>query len=345
MKYFYKFLSVVAIVALMAGCTKEQSSLNVSDIPGSATIIGSYYYDAGQDWDYDEEVYIQKIKPLANHVVYAEVENASLKAGAKGVTVYETTTDATGNFSIVVPAVNGGTKVTVYSKPFMGKHSTFVSVEDNEPIFDNNDVVYASAKEVIVVNPHDIKIHDAYVAIESEREDIENYPYTWTFTVTVKEGVYERIKTEGSYDYNDYQTLYVGADDVNVIVKVAGKNYGATTNSKGLATFVIPAAEQTGSAKVTATVSPYLKNNFRHYYLLDSDGSLASYTLSGTYEMFNGDYTVQNISKNLTFMEFSSVDPNIDVNMVFIPFADIENPGGYSVSKWINDCNSKGKQN
>lgn len=343
MKYFYKFLSVVAIVALMAGCTKEQSSLNVSDIPGSATIIGSYYYDAGQDWDYDEEVYIQKIKPLANHVVYAEVENASLKAGAKGVTVYETTTDATGNFSIAVPAVNGGTKVTVYSKPFMGKHSTFVSVEDNEPIFENNDVVYASAKEVIVVNPHDIKIHDAYVAIESEREDIENYPYTWTFTVTVKEGVYNRIKTEGSYEYDDYRVLYIGADEANVIATVDGKKYGATTNGKGVATFVIPAAEKTGRENVTVSVKPYLKTNFDHYYLLNGD--LAKAILSGTYEMFNGNNTVEQVDKTLNFVEFYSVDPNVDVNMVFKPFDDIENPGGYSISKWINDVYSKSQQN
>ena len=144
MKYFYKILSVVALVALLAGCAKEQSSFSAEDIPGRATIIGSYHYDAGQDWD--DDVYIQLIKPLAGHTVYAQVSNSSLKSGSTGYTVYEAVTDAKGNFSISIPATLQGTQVQVYPKPWLGKHKEVVGVEDNEPIFDNLDVVYVGEK-------------------------------------------------------------------------------------------------------------------------------------------------------------------------------------------------------
>lgn len=342
MKHFYKFLSVVALVAVsLTGCVKEQSSFSPDDVPGRATIIGSYHYDAGQGYDYDDESYIRYIKPLANHTVYALVDNSTLKTDSKGYTVYETTTDKHGEFKISVPVTLTGTTVKVYAKTFLGKRQEVVGVEDNEPIFENPDVVYKAAEKTYSLKADDIVFHDAICTVNTgdEREETETYPYTWTFTVKVGEGVYHKVN-----NYS-YQVLYNNAEDVNVLATVDGHKYGATTNAKGIAKFVIPATEKVGSAVAYVEIKPYLEENFTHLYFQGS--SVATSILEkGTYEMYNGgSNTVPSISQSLTFVEFSNTDPNINVNMVFIPFDGIANSGGYNIYTWINDYRNYGPQN
>lgn len=170
MKKFYKFLSVVAIVAFMAGCAKEQSSFNVEDISGAATIKGSYHYNVGMWYDYElEEVKTDPI-PLAKHTVYAEVSNSSLKDGANGVTVYEAITDAKGNFTISIPATHKGVSVKIYPKSFIGIYRTKVlRYEYNEPVFEEFEAVYEGTKQSFTVYPNDIKFHDVTLNYTSKR--------------------------------------------------------------------------------------------------------------------------------------------------------------------------------
>lgn len=114
---------VSAIVAFV-GCSKEQSSFNVEDIPGSATIEGTLTYDAGYrkisgssnsyyNWEqYEEEA--------ANVRVTVKIANSQLSnhGASDGYATYETKTNYEGKFSLNVPALDKGTSVTISATPF-----------------------------------------------------------------------------------------------------------------------------------------------------------------------------------------------------------------------------------
>lgn len=340
MKHFYKFLSVVALVAvLLTSCAKEQSSFNVSDIPGKATIIGSYHYNAGQDWDYGE--YIQIIEPLANHVVYAQVHNSSLKSDSKGYTVYETVTDANGNFTITVPATLDGVTVDVYPKPFIGKHGVVEGVEYGDPIINNKEVVYTAEKKTLNLKSNDIQFHDGLCSVESERQDAESYPYTWTFTVTVKEGHYERVFNNDTQKY-EIKKVWNPKSDIDVKAKIKDLVYYATSNSSGVAKFVIPAKETSGTATVKTTIKPYIHKSYKYYYEEFNNSSYETevkvgYISEGSFDMWNGQNTVTEEESTITIKDLEGITPpDIHARMVFTPFSSVEETYGYKTSDWNN---------
>ena len=337
MKYFYKFLSVVALVAvLLTGCAKEQSSFSAEDIPGRATIMGSYYYDAGVEYDEELGEYVAIVKPLAGHIVFVQIDNSTLKSGAKGDTVYETVTNAQGEYAISIPVTLDGTDVQVYPKPFMAEYSEVVGADEDGAVIKTPDAVYTSPKESFKdVCPYDIKFHDAICTPESKRQEAETYPYTWTFTVTVGEAQYSKSNS------TTIKKEYTSPDDVvSVLVKVKDSKtdkevyYAARTKSgNGVAKFVVPAAEADGSATVTAIIKPYLKNNYRYYYY--NGGTITYQSISaGSFEMYNGYSVASSISNSLTFKDLEGVPaPDLRVRMVFVPFSNVES-FGYSVSEW-----------
>ncbi len=340
MKYFYKFLSVVALVALFIGCAKEQSSFSAEDIPGRATIIGSYHYDSGQDWD--DDVYIQQIKPLANHIVYAQVSNSSLKSNSTGYTIYETVTDAKGNFSISIPATLQGTSVQVYPKPFTGKHKVVVGVEDNEPIFDNKDVVYVGEKKTFTLLPNDIKFHDALCSVEDEREEAATYNEVAKFNVLVYEGQSEG--TTSSTNSSSLKYTFEKAKDVDVIVTISGKSYGATSTSGGVAEFAIPAETLDWKPSMTVKIKPY-KSSLNYYYW-DSEAQRTKRTdLDGCYKLYRyiapGASSYSSVSSGSNSfslsVQFSELEgkpaPVIKATLIFEPYETFQY---YNQSNWNN---------
>lgn len=173
MKYFYKFLSVIAIVTLLAGCAKEQSSFKIEDIQGSAIIKGKIQYNAGYSYDYDEgKVITSDIRPLANHVVYAEITNSSLRYGAEGVTVLQVSTDANGNYTLYIPATYEGTDVKVYPKAFTTIYRTGIDGYDElgNPIFKGVEALFEGTKKTFSgLCPNDIKFYDSTLTYSSLR--------------------------------------------------------------------------------------------------------------------------------------------------------------------------------
>lgn len=172
MKYFYKFLSVIAIVTLLAGCAKEQSSFKIEDIQGSAIIKGKFQYNAGYGYDYDEnKVITSDTRPLANHVVYAEITNSSLRYGAEGVTILQVSTDANGNYTLYIPATYEGTDVKVYPKTFTTIYRTGIDhYELGDPIFKEVEALFEGTKKTFSgLCPNDIKFYDSTLTYTSLR--------------------------------------------------------------------------------------------------------------------------------------------------------------------------------
>ncbi|MBQ3261020.1 MAG: hypothetical protein IJA66_07995 [Alistipes sp.] len=323
-------------IVLLSSCSKEQTSLSIEDIEGRAKVIGSYYYDAGQS--YENGKYVQMIKPVAGVTVHALVSNASLSpdGNSSGYTTYSTKTDKDGKFEIKVPVVSKGTSVIIRSTPFQGIHTTVVDVSNNRPVFDEQNVVYAAADTNLTLKPNDVKFVDSKFVKDSEQNIETGFPYHSTCVVKVGEATYNKVNVNNIYQI---EKAYEEASGVDVLIHIEQNGtmytYGATTNSKGEATFVIPSKEQRWSTSVTIEVNPYLKTNYI-YYKSEGD-TINQYRISsGTYSMFSGSYFVDSVTTSAEFSDLPSAPaPVLKVRMVFEPFEG-EDVYGYSYYDWRN---------
>ncbi len=328
---FLKFATAfVGVAVALSSCTKEQSSYNIYSIPGKATIMGTCYYDAGQG--YQSGSYTQLIKPAANVKVIAKVSNASLSPNqdAGGYTHYETTTDATGAYEIEVPAVEGeATNVKIEVEPFFGTYSTVKSVSNGKPEFDVQDVLFDAADKSVSVKPRKVKLCDVRYSHET-KDQYGPDEYSSKFIVKVGEGRY-------SYDYTT-ETIakyYAEVSGKNVIARVDGVFYGATTNSNGEATFIIPSKSKSWTAEnVLVRVEGYVVKNYTCYQYefneyLNEYRYVSHYIEGGTCQQLDDWFTVN----------FSGIvddqTPVCKVRMVFCPFEGVETYG-YAVSDWTN---------
>ena len=292
MKYLtFKFAMLSLAIIALVGCSKEQSSLNIEDIPGKAKILGSFSFDAGQG--YSNGKYIRLIKPAANVKVVVKVSNASLSpnGNAEGYTYYETTTSDNGTYEVEIPAVDDGTTIKIAPYPFFATYSKVVSVENNTPVFEKEERLYKIDEETRSVNPNDIQIFDAQYS-EQERDIEEPYAYNSTFVVRVGEPIY--LKNRDEQGVYVVERNYKEAATKNVIVKIDDYYYGATTNGDGEATFIIPSENKVWSTDVEIDVPGYVATKkFVYYeeeYDVNGDLVVSDYVIAnGTYELNSGD--------------------------------------------------------
>ena len=190
MKYTsFKFATLALAIVALTGCQKEQSSFNIEDVPGEAKIMGTLAYDAGQG--YNNGIHTQIIKAAANVRVVAIVDNSTIIGSATSKTVYETKTDASGNYTITVPAhYNGEVSVEVSAYPFFDNYSKVIDVENGAPQIEVENVLFKLAPKTVSVTPNDIEINDGTFTF-TERDFLEAYKYNSTFVVKVGEGIYK----------------------------------------------------------------------------------------------------------------------------------------------------------
>ena len=257
-------IALMAILAIcFASCEKEQSSFEVADIKTTANIRGTIMQNLGQD--YKNGKYIENIVPAANKKIYIEINNSELAPNdAKGVTVFETTTNENGEYEINVPVVYGGTEVTVKAEQFIGTYKKVVDVDNNLPIYEEKEGVYDIEDDVFTLNPQDIKFCDAVYYIDY-RDLEEGCKYNSTFIVQVGKPQYsiDKQKIDG-VETEFISRNYVTASGVDVIATINGKCYGATTNNNGEATFIIPSDKKEWTANVQIETTPYIVNNFNY---------------------------------------------------------------------------------
>lgn len=326
---------------LFVGCAKEQSSFNVEDIPGRATIVGSFYYDAGQGYSSVSKEYVQYVKPLANHTVYAQVSITLDSNSKSGDVVYETTTNANGEFEISVPATLKGVEVNVYPKPFRGQHSVVVGVENNVPTIEAKDVVYKNDKKKYTLFPNDIQFHDA-ICTATERTELETYPEVVKFKVQLyKNASYGSVNASSDSSLRYY---YETAQNVDVFATIDNKKYAATT-SGGVATFAIPAKKKSWTTTATIEIAPYAGKLDFYYYDTDNYPSKIKNTeLTGYYKMYkyleeSNNGTIYN-NQYSTSVEFSEL-PGKPVHVVKIAmmFYTYETFSYYKTSLWSSAIN------
>ena len=333
----FKFAVLSLAVTAMVGCSKEQSSLNIEDIPGKAKVMGTFTYDAGQS--YTNGVYAQQIKGAASVRVKAQISNSSIKSNSTGYTTYETTTDESGNYSIEIPAVPNGTNVEIIADPFFATYSEVTGVNNNTPEIKSEEVLFKVQSTNVSIRPDDIKIYDAIYSY-TERDVNEADKYTAKFIVKVGQGYHSKKKDEYQEDVVERGYKTVSGKDVLVKDNSNGKYYGATTNSNGEATFIIPTANKAWQKSISIEVPGYVENKYK-FYKREWDQSeyeykVNSYTLEGVFKLY-GDDTRRTIS-------YDGIEgvptPVCKVRMIFQPFEGEEDHDYYwDYLSWTDDSN------
>lgn len=318
---------------LLAGCAKEQSSLDINQLTESATIMGRYTYDEGQS--YSSGKYQRVIKPAANVTVVVTVPVTEFgDSYAEGVITYETTTDYDGRYEISIPVTHDGLTVKVKPLDFVGKYNSVVDVKSGAPVYAKDEVVFTAESQSITLYPNDIKVNDGlYEHITMELD--EGYPEISEFQVFVGEATY--LKTWNDVGEYVVEKEYRPAYSVNVIATVDYDDktlkFGSVTNSEGYATFKIPAKEQEWEPYISIHAKAYLKSSFVYYVEeyddYDDEWVINRYTISnGYYEQANSvaDYYEFDDKQDI-------VVPVFNIKMNYHPFSGVETYG-YDVSEW-----------
>lgn len=163
MKKFNLFAVLLAVIsfAFIACERPEQSEMDLSDLTDTATISGALVYDAGVDTTGSVDQYvINQFKPVANRTVFVEVPYSSynFNGGQEGSKIFETTTDAQGNFSIEIPTTSNGLRnVTIRMQEFTAYRSEYKKMEGSSPVFETDMYRYTWVKENVTLKPGSIE--------------------------------------------------------------------------------------------------------------------------------------------------------------------------------------------
>lgn len=140
----FKAFAAFAIVAMVfAGCSEDQTSLDVNSVPGRAKIIGSLTYSEGTILNEDNQ-FVELIKPAANKEVVFTIPNSAYTGNQQneGNAVFKTTTDANGRYEIEIPvSIVKATPISIRPADFTGYFSRVIK-ENNTLKIDSITVVY-----------------------------------------------------------------------------------------------------------------------------------------------------------------------------------------------------------
>ena len=336
-------LIMVAIVfaTILVGCKPEpveQSSVSIDDFKETASIVGTFQYDEGQNFDGTN--YTRLVKPAANITVTAVIANSEFSATTTGSgnLTYTTTTDANGNFEIKVPVTSKGVKVRIKTNNFIGQYHRIIDVKEGKPVYAHEEVVYKLEDKEFFLEPNDIEVADG-IFTSVERENAEEYIYYSEYKVIVGQQAYS--KTTDENDNAKVVKQYKEAKDVDVIIEVEFEGetfkYVASTDNDGVATFNIPTYTMTWEPTITVTANPFAADKFTYYTLEDDEEEVGKkkavkYTLSGKFEQVR-----KNDSDFIDNPSFNSIEslpaPEFKVKMNFVSF-DMDEDHGHAGEYW-----------
>ncbi|MCM1309571.1 MAG: carboxypeptidase-like regulatory domain-containing protein [Bacteroides sp.] len=130
MKTFKYLVAAVVAAFVMTGCSEEQTAFDVDNVPGRSIIKGHVEYTTGTTVVNGKFAY--NYVPAANLDLQIIVNNSDYGTGLNGQSVFETTTDAAGNYSIEIPApLTKSSNVSIQSSAFEAECNT-IKVINNE---------------------------------------------------------------------------------------------------------------------------------------------------------------------------------------------------------------------
>ena len=306
MKTIFKAAMLLAsALVVFSSCLKEQTSLDIEKIPGTAKVTGTLVIWEGTD--FVDGKFVSLKKPSANTEVTVRVHNDSFTTGgADGMTDYTAVTNEEGKFECVIPAVDAGVTFSISAPSFVADFKKVKGVKDGAPEIENLAGVYSVDKSTTYkVTPGDIKdVYVEYTHSESTK--------AWFFETTVPFHVYvgkayaaptsvkkaDIIDGRETYKYNGE---VLPADKVAVELTVTYNSLNHTeklvgfSDSKGFIKFDIPAksVEDMGSGAVSLSLNAveHLGEDDYTYYTWVTNSNDNSKSKEGSCDLLAGTYT------------------------------------------------------
>lgn len=340
MKKLLKISALLMAVAIaFSSCTKEQSSMNIEDIPYKATLKGCLVYDMGQS--YSNGKYVQMIKPASGVKVTVRVENSQLdpRGLAQGYTVYADTTDANGQYEVEVPSTSNGVTVKVKPETFTGTYSEVESISNGTPVMKQSEVYYEVTEKTVTIVPGDLAVCDAVYTSKNRSAFDQSYDYNLSLQVITGQNNYEKKYDKEAGKYVAKRD-YVPAKNVDITIDVEYesevKTFMATSNNDGIATFFIPAKEQVWNTYIKFNAKTYAVSTF-NFCKNEYDDELGKY-VTKEYVIEGGTFEQKSPSTNTyKYKTLYSADEVFvateKISMIFYPFVSVD-AFGYYPSDW-----------
>lgn len=333
MKTIFKAAMLLAsALVVFSSCLKEQTSLGIEKIPGTAKVTGTLVIWEGTD--FVDGKFVPLKKPSSNTEVTVRVHNDSFTTGgAKGMTDYTAVTDENGYFECVIPAVDNGVDFSIFAPSFIGTKKVVKGDKDGVPEIDDIPGVYSV--EVDYTKPLTAfpgTISDVYVEYSFKPSDIPRF-----FETTVPFHVYvgkayaaptsvnraDIIDGREKYKYNG-KVLPADKVAVELTVTYNGLNHEELlvgySDSKGFIKFDIPAESvdkmKSGAVSLSLKAVEHRgKDNYRYYtWVTNSDEK--SKSKEGSCDLLAGTYTfAQSATDCQSTYDFSFFTPEVKVIM------------------------------
>lgn len=306
MKTIFKatMLLVSALVAF-SSCLREQTSLDIKDIPGTAKVTGTLVICEGTDYVDGKYVFLKK--PSANTEVTIRIDNSSFTNSGEGTTDYTAVTNEAGYFECVIPAVDAGVNFNVSVPSFVGDYLKIKGAKEGQVVVEKVNGVYAVDKSVSYsVNPGDIM--DVYLEYMHEASN-----KAWYFETTVPLQVYvgkawaaptsvkKQDIIDGSKEY-EHNGEVLPAEDVAVKLDVVYNKLNGHketlvgfSDSKGFVQFDIPAENvdemHSGAVSLSITAEEHKGETDFTCYTWVKNYDDPSKSKEGSYDLLAGTYT------------------------------------------------------
>lgn len=268
--------------ALFVACSDEQSTFNIEEIPGRCAISGQIVYNQGTT--YEDGKFVYNYKPLANAEVFVTVSNSDYDDDFSGNSVFTTTTDEQGNYSIEIPATSKNISATVTTADFLTER-TVVEIVNNKVETKTETVVMRGYHSFSDIHSNGIRLA-SFVCTECNRDqDFNGYNEYASLTGTVGQNVEYKEAATARYDEDDHLLGYndarivrcfepAGRADMVVTIKYSDGNtfsYNTTTDNAGQFAIQVPVMGFPASFDYTVSLIPY-DGKFTHYEAVEKEG-------------------------------------------------------------------------
>lgn len=268
--YFYIPAVAVAAAVLFASCTKEQSSLTIDSVQGSATVYGTAFYDEGAAELENGAIAESNMVAAAGQTVLVKVPNSAYANNAQGYQSYLTTVNDDGSFEITVPVGSTDASAQVSILPFKATYNKII----------NGEIVKMDSTLFTTQSPKNVNLSDyggEFVTLNAENKSVQQVQYNqqiiiqgnvtapaWVSNQTAYEGKYQGFVTE--------LTVKVTVKENNNVINTFTYNCTSDNTGKYEQMIVLPddfLSNSSMTADITVS-SPAYQADFFHYYEITS---------------------------------------------------------------------------
>lgn|GEM_PF-2257436 len=290
----------VLVSLLFSACEQEQTALNIDSISGQAIIKGRIIYKSGevQNGNYVNEIW----NPAAGQTVYAYLSNADLtgNATAVGETSYSAVIDASGDYTLTLPATTAGVTVRLELTTFEGTYSEAEGINATSGTIQYKTLTgyYQAPTNTLTIKNAMTYIEDCNTYTFTDRTVINDITVTTTDYVKVS-GKLTYTAESRSADSLTISTVKKPAVGQKILVTKGTTLYSAVSQSvtvgeDNIAIYEVYLPVDGASETATIYLEPVSYEGSYINYILTGGKYATSTTLSGkyTWDGWNGTQTV-----------------------------------------------------